>query len=184
MKTLVMYVVLLFWAGVSQAQEIEELKEAKVGFAPLSSEVVRDGDSYSFKVNETYQGQFEKDPIAFMETYFDIGNFISSVKGEEYDSYLVTLRSKKGNLKADFDKEGNLVRTSERFKDILLPEELRDQLLKDHEGWTMVKNVHVSTARDGIVNKDLYRIKLEKGDQRKNVKIDMTAAEGSIVVSN
>jgi hypothetical protein len=184
MKTLMIYLVLTIWAGVSHAQEITELKEAKVGFAPLSSEITRSGDSYSFKVNESYHREFETDPLAFMEAYFDIDNFIASVENEDYDSYLVSLRSKKGVLNADFDKEGKLLRTSERFKDILLPEALREQLHKDHAGWTMTKNLHVSTASDGIVKRDFYRIKLENGKDRKVVKIDMTTAEGSEVVSN
>lgn len=121
MKTLFIYLVLVMWAGVVQAQEITELKEAKVGFAPLSSEVIRDGNNFSFNVKETYTGEFEANPIAFMTAYFDIHNFINEVQKEEYDGYQVTFRSKKGHLKADFDEKGNLEKTSERFKNIVLP---------------------------------------------------------------
>lgn len=184
MKTLFIYLVLVMWAGVIQAQEITELKEAKVGFAPLSSEVIRDGNNYSFNVKETYAGEFEANPIAFMTAYFDIHNFIHEVQKEEYDGYQVTFRSKRGHLKADFDERGNLEKTSERFKNILLPANLREQLYRDHKGWEMVKNIRVTRGENGLVKKEIYRIKLHKGTQRKVVKIDGIAAERSEVVSN
>lgn len=184
MKTLFIYLVLATWAGVSQAQEITELKEAKVGFAPLSSEVVRDGNNYTFNVKESYTGEFEANPVAFMEAYFDVHNFISEVKDQQYDGYKVTFRSKKGHLQADFDKYGNLGATSERFKNIALPANLREQLYRDHKGWAMVKNVRITKGENGLVNKELYRIKLRKGNERKTLKIDGIAAERSDVASN
>lgn len=184
MKTLIICLVFALVAGVSRAQKITELKEAKVGFAPLSSEVVRDGNSYAFNVKESYAGEFETNPIAFMEAYFDIQNFIDEVKHENYDSYQVTFSSKKGRLKADFDKEGNLEATSERFKNILLPASLREQLYRDHKGWAMVKNVRVSRGESGVIDTEFYRIKLRNGDKRKILKIDGIAAERNEVVSN
>lgn len=184
MKTLFIYLVLVIWAGVSQAQEITELKEAKVGFAPLSSEVIRDGNQFSFIVKESYAGDFEANPLAFMEANFDIHNFITVLKGEKFDSFQVTFSSKKGHLLADFDKHGNLGTTSERFKNIFLPASLREQLYKDHKGWKMVKNVRVTRGENGMVDKEFYRITLRNGDQRKTLKIDGITAERSEVASN
>lgn len=184
MRTLFIYLVLVLWAGVSQAQKITELKEAKVGFAPLSSEVIRDGDSFSYKVNEAYQGEFENDALGFMNAYFDINNFMTEVKDENYDSYQVSFISKKGHLIANFDKHGNLETTSERFRNILLPANLREEIYKDHNGWTMIKNVHLTQGKSGVLNKDIYRIKLENGKSRKIVKIDVLSAERNEVASN
>ncbi len=184
MKTLIFYLVLVIWAGVSQAQEITELKEAKVGFAPLSSEVIRDGNNYSFNVKETYTGEFEANPLAFMEAYFDIHNFIAAVEDEKFDGYQVTFRSEKGQLRADFDKHGNLGATSERFKNIILPARLREQLYRDHKGWEIVKNIRVARGDNGLVNKEFYRIKLRNGDQRRTIKIDGLGAERNDVASN
>lgn len=184
MRTLFIYLVLVVWAGVSQAQEITELKEAKVGFAPLSSEVTKDGDSYYFNVSEAYQGEFENDAIGFMNSYFDIHNFIAEVENENYDSYQVSLVSGKGRLVADFDKHGNLGATSERFKNILLPADLREKIYKDHKGWKMVKNVRITHGKNGVVNKEIYRIRLESGKSRKLIKVDGLSAERSEVASN
>ena len=184
MKTLFVYLALVFWAGAIQAQEITELKEAKVGFAPLSSDVQRDGDHFTFRVNETYMGEFENDPLAFLENYFDIDNFIEEVKDEGYDFYEVSLLSGNGYLKAGYDGEGNLTKTSEKFKDVILPQALRETLYRDHSDWEMVKNVHVTTGRNGLVNRDFYRIKLKNDNRRMTIKVDAADAEKGIMASN
>ncbi|MHA6281071.1 hypothetical protein ACXYMT_12900 [Salinimicrobium sp. CAU 1759] len=171
MKTLIFYLVLLVF-GTGHAQQITELKEAKVGFAPLSSEVKKSGNSFSFNVKESYAGEFEKDPLAFMDAYFDIENFINALSHEDYDSYEVSFVSRKGILKADFNAEGDLVRSSSRFKNIVLPEKLRSQLYRDHKGWAMTKNVHITRGNAGILNKSYYKIKLENGKDRKRITLE------------
>lgn len=183
MKTLVLYLVLVAMAATSHAQKITELDEAKVGFAPLSSDVLREGDNFSYKVNESYVREFEKDPLAFMDTYFDIDNFISEVKNASFDSYLVTFRSSRGSLEADFNSNGELVRSTSKFKNIILPEDLRKQLYRDHKGWRMVKNIHVTTGRNGLISKDFYKLKLENGKNKKNIVFD-APFEGAKMVSN
>ena len=171
MKTLIFYFVLLVF-GTGHAQEFTELKEAKVGFAPLSSEVKQSGNSFSFNVKESYYGEFEKDPLAFMDAYFDIGNFIAEVGNEDYDSYEVSFVSRKGILKADFNSEGDLVRSSSRFKNIRLPAKLSSQLYRDHKGWAMTKNVHITRGSGGVLNKSYYKIKLENGKDRKRITLE------------
>lgn len=184
MKTLFIYLALVFWVGVMQAQEITELKEAKVGFAPLSADIQRDGDYFTFKVNESYMGEFEKNPIEFLESYFDIKNFIKTVEEEGYDSYQLSLISGNGYLRAGYDAEGNLQRTFEKFKDVVLPKSLQTALHRDHNGWEMIKNVHVTKGRNGLVDSDFYRIKLKKDNRRMTLKIDAAQAEPGIVASN
>ncbi len=175
MKNLGIFLALTFWAVVTNAQQVTVLDEAKVGFAPISSEVTGDGDRYSFTVNESYYREFEMDPLAFMDNYFNIDNFIDEVKDKGFDSYEVSFKSSKGSLRASFDKDGNLGKTKQRFVNILLPEELRHQLYRDHKGWTMVKNVHIARGESGAIARSFYKIKLEKDGNKKRIKIDFDA---------
>lgn len=168
MKTLIFYLVLLT-LGTIQAQEFTELKEAKVGFAPMTSIVERNGNSFSFNVKEAVAGEFEKDPLAFMENYFSIVDFISELKHEQYDRYEVSFVSQKGHLIADFDKNGKLVQTNSRFKNTLLPHSLRNDLYRDHKGWAMTKNIRITRGKNGEVSMDYYKINLEKGKDRKKI---------------
>lgn len=182
MKTLIFYLVLLV-AGTSQAQEITELKEAKVGFSSIYSDVDQDENRYSFTIKETYSGEFEKDPLAFMEANFDIQSFMDFTKDEEFDGYEVSFINRKGVLKANFNSNGELVRSSSRFKNIVLPEKLRSQLVKDHKGWTMTKNIHIARGKNGLVTKDYYKVKLENGKDRKRVILE-APLKGAAVAGN
>lgn len=180
MKTLIFSLLLIAVTTFSQAQEITELEEAKVGFAPLDSKITRDGDSFTYKVNESYSGEFSKDAIGFMKANFDIQNFIAQFDEGEYNSYAVTLTSSKGFLSADFDEEGNLVKTYQKFKDIVLPLDVRREVYMANKGWTMTKNKYVASGRGDLIEKEDYKIKLEKGNQSKTMKIDPREARTSV----
>lgn len=182
MKTLIFSLVMLL-TGTIHAQQITELKEAKVGFAALSSDVQRDGNSFFFKISESHTGEFEKDPLGFMDAHFDINSFSSQLKHEDYDSYEVSFISNKGILKADFNKEGDLVKSSSRFKNAVLPKKLMHNLYRDHKGWAMTKNVHITRGRNGMVQKDYYKIKLQNGRESKRILVE-APLEGSEVASN
>jgi len=167
-------------AGFSQAQ-ITELHEARVSFSPVS---LYNGNHYKVNIQENYVGEFEKDPLAFMKNNFDIKEFISQVQSEGYESYLVSFRSRKGELRAEFDKVGKLLNTNLKFTNIILPQDICHQLYRDYKGWTMVKNVHIANTRKGDVKKDLYRITMTNGNQKKNLKIDSRKDIGTAMVSN
>lgn len=169
MKTLIFYLVLVLFATVANAQEITELKEAEVNFSPVSSEVIRSGNNFSFFVKENYVGEFESDPLLFVQTHFNIKDIISKIEGQRSQIYFVTFKSKRGSVSADFNSEGELVKSASRFKNIALPPELRHQLYEDHKGWVMVKNIHITRGKDGVVNQDIYKVKLVNGKERKNI---------------
>ncbi len=181
MKTLFFSLLLIVVTTFSQAQEIQ-LEEAKVGFAPLDSKITRDGDSFSYKVTETYTGEFSKDPIAFMKANFDIGNFIAANANEDYDSYLVTFTSSKGYLSADFDRDGNLVKTFQKFKDIVLPLDIRREVYMANKGWVMTHNRYIAHGNGEILEKESYQIKLENGNQKRTLKLDPRASGTSVAL--
>ncbi|MCH4824244.1 hypothetical protein ML462_13785 [Gramella lutea] len=182
MRTLIFSLLLIAVTTFSQAQEITQLEEAKVGFAPFDTKVTRSGDSFIYTVNESYAGEFTKDAIGFMKAHFDIDNFIAEFEGE-YDNYLVSLRSSKGFLNADFDKDGNLVKTYQKFKDIVLPLDVRREVYMANKGWTMTQNKYIASGRGELIEKEVYKIKLENGSSKKSVKIDPRAS-GTSVASN
>lgn len=182
MKTLFFSILLLAVTAVSQAQEIV-LEEAKVGFAPLNAKITQDGDQFSFKVEEAYGGEFAKDPIAFMKENFDIGNFILEHEDKDYDSYQITLRSGKGALKADYDKDGNLVRTYQKFKDVVMPLNVRRMVYANYKGWTITENKYIASGNRDLIDKEVYKFKMERGGEKQRVKLD-PRSEGTLSVAS
>lgn len=184
MKTLIFSLLLVVATSVSHAQKITELEEAKVGFAPLNVEVSEDGDSFTYRVHEAYTGEFVDNPIAFMKTNFDIENFIATHADQNFDSYIITFTSGQGFLKADFDKEGELVRTYQKFKNVLLPLDVRRDLYTATKGWTMTENLYIASGRGDMLEKEMYKVKLENGNRKQTVKLDPRSNAKSSVVSN
>ncbi|TDN78378.1 hypothetical protein DET49_1475 [Salegentibacter sp. 24] len=177
MKTLVIIMILVSLSFTSQAQEITELKETNIGFTPISLAETDHPDEYRYIVNDAYAKEFLMNPIGFVESYFDIDSFIEQVEDKNYHTYLVLFSHEKGYLEADYSKDGELKRTRQSFKDIPLPLAVRNELWKQTEGWTMVKNTYKAIGNGSILDKQIYRIKVVQNDKSKIVKIDPSKIE-------
>lgn len=172
MKTLIISAFLCLSVTILSAQEIMELDATKLTYAPNSSSVLQDGDSFTYKVSERFNGQFAEDPIAFMNAHFDIQKVIDASKNKNYDSYLVTFKSSNGYLQADFNNKGSLLKTYQNFKNVILPLNLRQDMHKTYKGWTLIKTKYSAKTKGDLLVKALYRVQLENGNQKQNLKID------------
>lgn len=193
MKNLIIYSLLLFWVVSVKAQEVTQLKETKVTFEPFVTDVVSYLDNYSFIVEENYAGEFSENPINFMKENFDIKSFISYIsylnqrrstdlQKSHYESYEVTFSSSKGYLEAKFSKDGELEETSQNFKNILLPLNVRRELYTRYKGWDQVKNTYTASGKSDQIDKELYRIKIKNGNRSQIVKIVPDGMGRDIVV--
>jgi hypothetical protein len=181
MKTLIVLLLLVGFISTSQAQQITELEETKVKFAPKAVKISSNLDNYNFVVEESFAGEFIKNPIEFMKENFDIKAFITSIDNDEF---LVTFKSSKGYLEANYDKDGTLVKTSQRFKDIVLPLNVRRELYKNHKGWTMLQNKYMASGKGERIDREVYKIKLVNGNKKQNIKINPRDIGDSEVASN
>jgi hypothetical protein len=181
MKTLIVLLLLVGFISTSQAQQITELEETKVKFAPKAVKISSNLDNYNFVVEESFAGEFIKNPIEFMKENFDIKAFITSIDNDEF---LVTFKSSKGYLEANYDKDGTLVKTSQRFNDIVLPLKVRRALYKNNKGWTMVQNKYMASGKGERIDREVYKIKLVNGNKKQNIKINPRDIGDSEVASN
>lgn len=178
MKTLIIYLTVALWAGVINAQEVIQLNETKVHYDPILDQAKTNNNSFTYTVKRSYSDDFEKDPLAFMKDNFDVPGFLHKVQDLKYDSYQVSFRSKKGVLMADFDKKGNLLKSSQTFEDVALPENLRKELAEEYKGWGVEKIVQKARGTGGENSISFYKIKLKKGNEKMNLKIDATTVSG------
>tara|TARA_R100001369_G_scaffold83164_1_gene115228 strand:- start:1522 stop:2073 length:552 start_codon:yes stop_codon:yes gene_type:complete len=183
MKTLIISAFLCLSATILSAQEIMELDATELTYAPYNSSISQSGDSFTYKVSERFNGQFAEDPIAFMDAHFDIQKVINAAEDKNYDSYLVTFKSNNGYMRADFDGEGKLIKTHQNFKNVILPLALRKDMHNTYKGWTLVKTKYNAKTKGDLLVKALYRVKLENGNQRQNLKIDARDQGIGVVVN-
>ena len=107
---------------------------------------------------------------------FDLKN--SEFYSDDYDTYSVDFFIPYGHILAAYDRDGNIIRTIEKFKDITLPRAVIASVSKQYPNWVFKKDVYLVTYHDekGVTKK--YKITLENGDKRIKVKTD---AEGNFL---
>lgn len=162
-------IILFLLAGIATGHaQVIHLDEARV---TNSAKIITNGNNSSYMVLENYSGQFMKNPIGFMKENFDVKLFIAQMKGEEYESYRVEFRNRKGLLVADFDTNGKLLGTTQKFKNIPLPLTVSRDLVTNYKGWAMTRNIYTASGKGDAIDKELYKITMRNGKTKKNVKI-------------
>ncbi len=101
------------------------------------------------------------------------------VKGSEfyqddYDVYNINFFIPEGKILAAYDRDGKIIRTAERFKDINLPLPVKEAILDRFPEWTITKDIYLVNYHDEKGIKKSYKLKLENGDKMVRVKLDET----------
>lgn len=176
MKTLGTFIVLLFSATFIHAQEAIELKEARVESVPLF-ELSGDQNHFVIKIGDNHARDFERCPITFLEKHIPLQEIVDYAKNRENSFYVLTIRSKKGQLKANFDAKGNLLRTSYKFNNVTLPYKVIQQIYMDHPGWSLAGNSFFGKARPGKTNQSSYQFILKNGKETREITLPLTQSE-------
>lgn len=92
---------------------------------------------------------------------------------DEYDSYTVSFYIPKGYAVATYDKEGKLLRTIERYKNVKLPFAVSQALLERFPNWIVDKDIYkVNYSEPKWESKKIYKLKLTNGEKTIRVKTD------------
>lgn len=179
MKNLILCLLLMGFISIGHSQIV--LKETKVEFIPYSLKVDPITNSVAVKISESYYGEFHEDPLAFIEGHFDIDRFVKENADQGFDSYNVTFKTSKGNVMANYDNEGELVSTYQRFKNVDLPDDVKLELLQQYRHAQILKNSHVVTSKKWMIDKEFYKVKIRDGDKVRRMKINRNTQGLSLV---
>lgn len=92
---------------------------------------------------------------------------------EESDNYFVSFYIPQGQVLAFYDKDGKVVRTVEKYKDVALPKLVRDAVVNRFPGWAILKDVYlVNYYSETEEARKLYKLVLENGQKRMRIKLD------------
>ena len=114
-------------------------------------------------------------PIEVKELERKVANF--DIKGSEfyqddYDFYSVNFYIPDGHILAAYDKDGKLVRTIEKFKDIRLPKSVLNSVSKRFPGWAIYQDVYKVNYHKDKGSTHVYKMRLSNGDKKMRVKTD------------
>ncbi len=182
MKTAIIFLFVMGCFFIGHSQNVVQLEEANISFPKIV--LVKSGSAEPLlKIREAYANQFSENPIQFMKDNFDVNTFLTAMEDKKFDLFYVTFKSKKGNLTAVFNNLGELEKTSQKFKDIKLPIEMRKDILRDHQGWNVIKNSYTAWGKKDLIEQEVYRVSLQKGKSRKSIKIIPATAVRTTVAS-
>lgn len=91
---------------------------------------------------------------------------------DDFDFYTVSFFIPDGKIVAEYDGEGKIVRTIEKFKNIALPDDVQTAVLKRFPNWTVTNDVYRVTYTEDKGAKKIYKLLLKNGDKRMRVKVD------------
>lgn len=174
MKNLVIMMCFVFAMSMTQAQETVILDPAAVEYDSPEVATASNIAGADFTIEEERFNEFFEDPLEFVQENFDIASF----EMDDDTRAEVVFNCIKGYLKATFNEDGELLYTSQRYKDVLLPADLRYRLLKEHKGWMMVSNKYTAKGYGDEIDKEVYKIKLVELNGNGVKRIKMIPGEG------
>lgn len=136
------------------------------------SEVTVYATNYKYLQNVN-TGELASIPVEMLErkvAAYDVKG--SEVYHDDYDYYEISFYIPDGTILAAYDKEGTLLRTAERFKDVNLPKAVQKAVQYRFPEWKITNDVYVVSYHEhkGMTKK--YKLRLENGDKTLRVKLD------------
>lgn len=92
---------------------------------------------------------------------------------DEYSTYYVTFYIPEGKIVAAYNKDGKIIRTFEKFKNVKLPRVVIESIASTYPNWSIVEDVYKVNYHDlsGNVKKQ-YKVKLTNKNKKITVKVD------------
>lgn len=112
-------------------------------------------------------------PVKLLEhqaAAYDVKN--SEFYDDEYDEYYISFYLPSGYILATYDKNGKLLRTAERYKNVALPKVVSASLQEKYPDWAIPKDVYLVTYEEEKGATKVWKLLLKQGDKRLRVKLN------------
>lgn len=91
---------------------------------------------------------------------------------DDYDTYFVSFYIPEGEILAAYDKDGKLLRTAEKYKDVAVPDAVRSAVAARFPNWGIAKDVYLVNYHQETGATKTYKLTLQNGDERIKVKLN------------
>lgn len=91
---------------------------------------------------------------------------------DDYDTYFVSFYIPDGQILAAYDKDGKLLRTAEKYKNLALPQAVRGAIAERFPKWTIATDAYLVTYQEEHGANKVYKVTLQNGDKRMKVKLN------------
>ncbi|WP_431209572.1 nicotinate-nucleotide adenylyltransferase [Puia sp. P3] len=128
----------------------------------------------NYKYLKSVNGQDVAVPVKRLQRMaasYDIRN--SDIYEEDYDTYFISFYLPEGEILAAYDKDGKLLRTAEKYKNVKLPAAVSKAVITKFPNWSITKDVYlVNYFDDGGAKVKKYKLVLQNGTKQVRVQVN------------
>ncbi len=136
------------------------------------SEVIVMAKNYKY-LNDVNSQEVVSVPVELLERKVASYNVKDSeFYQDDYGTYNITFYIPQGKILAEYNADGKIIKTVERFTDINLPLPVKNAILEKFPKWTITKDIYKVSYSEAMGSKKTYKLKLENGDETIRVKVD------------
>lgn len=142
-----------------------------------SNEIALEGVTMSSK-NADYLTRIQDDytpdvvkKLEYKAASYDIKT--SPIFDGAHEAYEVFFKNSRGRIVATYDKEGKILTSFEKFRDLRLPVPVRAMIEKDFPGWRIDSDVYLASYYQEADVKKVFIINISLGDEKKKLRSDM-----------
>jgi hypothetical protein len=89
---------------------------------------------------------------------------------DDAEGYFVSFYIPAGQILAFYDQNGKMVRTAEKFKNVMVPKAVREAVNQRFPGWTISEDVYLVNFVGAPNDSKVYKMLLQNGNKRIRVK--------------
>ena len=136
------------------------------------SEVIVMAKNYKY-LNDVNSQEVVSVPVELLERKVASYNVKDSeFYQDDYGTYNITFYIPQGKILAEYNADGKIIKTVERFTDINLPLPVKNAILEKFPKWTITKDTYKVSYSEAMGSNKTYKLKLENGDETIRVKVD------------
>ena len=146
-----------------------------VGQAVLSQEVLPEVTvkAVRYKYLSSVDNKELPQPVRMLErkaAEYDVK--ASEFYNDEYDEYYISFILPAGYVLATYDKDGKLLRTAERFKNVAVPKTVARAVAERYPQWGISNDVYLVNYLEDSGSRKVWKLLLQNGDRRMRVKLN------------
>jgi hypothetical protein len=129
--------------------------------------------AYNYRYLRSVNDPNTAQPVKMLQQHsanFDLKK--SEYYEEDFDEYFIAFYIPQGEILATYDRDGKIIRTAERFKNVALPTDVRKSVNTRFPNWAIAKDFYLVSyyAEAKTPTKKTYKLILENGSKRMRVK--------------
>ncbi len=153
---------------------------------PIYAQVLNDSqlpEITVYAVNYKYLNSVNSDDLdpAVQKLELEVANFDyknSEMYHDDYGDYSISFYIPNGKIVAAYDNDGRIVKTIERYSDVVPPKSVKKTVTKHYPGWTITDDIYKVSYHETKGVTQTYKLLLKNGKEKIRI---ITDANGNIL---